>query len=458
MHGPAVAQDTATSQIVAWVRASDQHVIARRVSDDGTLGEIKDVSGEPSKSDASTSVVATADPAGNVTLSWMRSSDQHVAAVRIPAGQVPGAVVDVSEGSVAASSQSNAAADGLGNVHFVWRNGSNSHVTTRSLSPGGVLSSATDVSVTDGEAALWGTAPAVAADTGGNRYFTFHRNTDCHIMLRALSSTGVLGPAVDVSQTPDKAVGDTSPSIAAAGGNVLVVWHRDGDQFDHADDTVYFNFVSGGATVGTPTALSATGDVSMMGIGAAGGPDGVFGVAWQGRTSGEVWQRGVSASGVPLGAPQQLSAGASRSDAAPALSIGPSAGTGVAWSASSDGSVNFTSSSGSYAPAVKPPAPSVSVPKTSVRLRKGAVSFKLTCSASAGATCSGKVKLSDAKKRRSWGSTRFNAAHGATLKLKIKLSSGAKKRLRSSGRLKGYLRVSVNGGAPSGFSVKLRRR
>lgn len=458
MRGPAIAQDSSGSHYVAWVRAADHHVVARRVSYDGTLGEIRDVSGEPSKSDAATTVVATADPSGNVTLSWMRASDQHVVAVRIPKGQAPGVVTDVSQVSVAASSQSNAAADGLGNVHFVWRNGSNSHVTTRMLSGGGALSAVIDVSSIDDEAALWGTAPAVAADATGNRYFTFHRKTDCHIMLRAVSSGGVLGPAIDVSQTPDKAVGDTSPSIATAGGNVLLVWHRDGDQFDHADDTVYFNFVAGGTSVGTPTQLSAVGDVSMMGIGAAGGPDGGFGVSWQGRTSGEVWHRGIGASGAALGAPQQLSPGPSRSDSAPAISIGPSAGTAVAWSANSDNAVNFTSSTGTYAPPAKSVAPSVSLVKKSVTLKKGTVSFMLKCTASVGASCSGKTKLTDKKKRRAWGSTKFTAANGATVKLKIKLSKSAKKKLRSSGRLRGYLGVTVVGGAPNRFNVNLRKR
>lgn len=446
---------------MAWVRASDHHVLSRRVADDGTMGVTADLSGEPSKSDAATSAVATADPTGAVTVSWMRASDQHVVAVRIAKDQLPGAVIDVSQGSVAAGSQSNAAADGLGNVHFVWRNGSNSHVTTRALGPGGALSSVTDVSVTDGEAALWGTAPNVTADATGNRYFTFHRNTDCHIMLRALSSGGVLGPALDVSQTPDKAVGDTSPSVATAGGNALLVWHRDGDQYDHADDTVYFNFVSGGTAVGTPTQLSAAGDVSMMGIGAAGGPDGAFGVTWQGRTSGEVWYRGIGSTGLALGAPQQLSAGASRSDAAPALSIGPSAGTAAAWTASSDNAVNITSSTGTYVPPARPtPAvPTVvKLVKKSLSLRGNTVSFKLTCASAAGPVCSGKAKLRDSSKKRTWGSNKFRAAPGATVKVKVKLNRIARKKLRASGRLKAYLTVSVDGGASPGLSVKLRKR
>ncbi|MBJ7353722.1 MAG: hypothetical protein JHC98_02765 [Thermoleophilaceae bacterium] len=458
VKGPGVAQDSASSQFVVWVRAADRHVMARRVSDDGSMGAIADLSGEPSKSDSTTAAVATADPAGNVTVSWMRGSDQHVVAVRIAKGGAPGGVIDVSQGSVAGSSQSNAAADGLGNVHFVWRNGSDSHVTTRTLSPAGALGAVTDISVIDGEAALWGTAPNVAADAAGSSYFTYHRNTDCHIMLRVLSTGGALGPAIDVSQTPDKAVGDTSPAIATAGGNALLVWHRDGDQFDHADDTVYFNFVLGGTTAGTPTALSAAGDVSMMGIGAAGGPDGAFGVSWQGRTSGAVWYRGIGSSGVALGAPLQLSAGASRADAAPAISIGPSAGTAVAWSADADSAVNLTSSTGTYSPPVKVSAPAVTLAKKSISLKRGTVTLKLTCSASAGVACSGRVKLTDTRRKRSWGSARFTAAHGATVKVKLKLTKRAKKQLRSSGRLKGYLGVSVDGGAPTGTSVKLRGR
>lgn len=458
MRGPAVAQDSSGSQYVAWVRAADHHVLTRRVSDDGALGEIKDVSGEPSKSDAATTVVMTADPSGNVTLSWMRASDQHVVAVRIPKNQAPGVVVDISQASVAASSQSNVAADGLGNVHFVWRNGSNSHVTTRMLSSGGALSAVIDVSAIDDEAALWGTAPAVAADATGNRYFTFHRNTDCHIMLRAVSSGGVLGPAIDVSQTPDKAVGDTSPSIATAGGNVLLVWHRDGDQFDHADDTVYFSFVAGGTSVGTPTQLSAIGDVSMMGIGVAGAPDGGFGVSWQGRTSGEVWHRGIGAGGAALAPPQQLSAGASRSDAAPAIGIGPSAGTAIAWSASSDNSVMLTASNGPYSPPAVLPAPTVTLMRKTFSFKKSTVSVKLKCTSYTGTVCTGRVRLSALKNNRTWGSTKYTATHGETVKVKVKLSKRAKKQLRSSRKLKAYIGASVAGGASTGFSVKLRKR
>jgi hypothetical protein len=454
VRGPGVAQDSSSSQIVTWVRASDHHVLARRVADDGSMGTILDLSGEPSKSDSATAAVATADASGAATISWMRSSDQHVVAVRIPQGQDPGGVIDVSQGSVAGSSQSNAAADGLGNVHFVWRNGSNSHVTSRTLSPAGALGSVTDVSSTDDEAALWGTAPNVTADASGNRFFTYHRNSDCHIMLRALSSGGVLGAAVDVSQQPDKAVGDTSPSIATAGGNVLLVWHRDGDIYDHADDTVYFNFVSGGTSVGTPTQLSAAGDVSMVGIGAAGGPDGAFGVTWQSRTGLEVWYRGIGSNGVALGAPQNLSAAATRADAAPAIGIGPSAGTAIAWTADADGAVMLSSSTGTYSPPAKTAVakPKVTLVKKSVKLSGKSVTFKLNCAAAA---CSGKASLTDRAKKRKWGSSKFSAAPGATVKVKVKLNRAARKKLRAGGKLKAYLGVSVNGGSPTGLKVKL---
>jgi hypothetical protein len=453
--GPAVAQDSASSQIVAWVRASDKHVLSRRATDAGVLGTTLDVSLEANKSD-STSVVATADPTGAVTLVWMRAADQHVVAVRIPAGGAPGGVIDVSGGMVAASSQSNAAADGLGNVHVVWRNGSNSHVTSRTLSPGGSVGAATDVSATDPEAALWGTAPNVTADASGNRFFTYHRNTDCHIMLRALSSGGVLGPAIDVSQQPFKAVGDTSPSIATAGGNVVLVWHRDGDIYDHADDTVYFNLVTGGTTPGTPTQLSATGDVSMMGIGAAAGPDGNFGVTWQGRTSGEVWFRGIGTGGTPLGTPQQLSAGASKADGAPAIGIGPSAGTAVAWSAA-DGTVNLTSSTGTYSPPAKisQGVPKVVLVKGSAALKGTKLRFKVSCE---GANCAGSAKLTDRKRKKIWAKAKFSLGAGATKQITVKLNSKARAKLRKSGSLRGFLSVNVTGGSPTGAAVKLRRR
>jgi hypothetical protein len=452
-----VAQDSSSSQVVVWVRASDHHVLARRVTDAGALGSTLDISSEADKSDA-TPAVATADPSGAVTAVWMRAADQHVVAVRIPAGGAPGSVVDVSQGMVAGSSQSNAAADDAGNVHVVWRNGSNSHVTSRSLSPAGSVGPATDISATDGEAALWGTAPNVTADAAGNRYFSYHRNTDCHIMLRVLSSGGVLGPALDVSLQPDKAVGDTSPSVAVAGGNVLVVWHRDGDLYDHADDTVYFSFVTGGTTPGAPTQLSASGDVSMMGIGAAGGPDGNFGVTWQGRTSGEVWYRGVGSGGSPLATPQQLSAGASKADGAPAVAIGPSAGTAVAWTANSDGAVNVTSSAGTYSP----PAPggsgaAIGVVLKSISLSGRTVKFKLSCTAPAGAACGGRFKLTDRKRKRAYGSAKFNVKAGSTTKFKLKLNGRARAKLRSAGSLKSYLAVSLTGGAPTGLKLTLRR-
>jgi hypothetical protein len=454
--GPAVAQDSSSSQIVAWVRASDKHVLARRVTDAGVLGNTLDLSSEADKSDT-TPAVATADPTGAVTVVWMRAADQHVVAVRIPAGGAPGSVIDVSGGMVAASSQSNAAADGLGNVHVVWRNGSNSHVTSRTLSPGGSVGSATDVSATDPEAALWGTAPNVTADASGNRFFTYHRNTDCHIMLRALSSAGVLGPAIDVSQQPFKAVGDTSPSVATAGGNVVLVWHRDGDIYDHADDTVYFNFVTGGTTPGTPTQLSADGDVSMMGIGISGGPDGNFGVTWQGRTSAEVWYRGIGSNGAPLGSPQQLSSGASKADGAPAVGIGPSAGTAVAWSAA-DGTVNLTSSTGTYSPPPVIPAigkPTLYLVKGSVALKGTKLRFKVTC---AGAACAGKAKFTDRKRKKVWAKGAFSLGVGKTTQFTVKLNAKARAKLRKSGSLKGYLSVSVTGGSSTGAAVKLRRR
>lgn len=451
--GPAVAQDGAASQYVAWVRASDHHVIARRVGDDGALGAALDLSGEGSKSDT-TAAVAVADPSGNVTVVWMRAGDQHVVAARIPAGGSPGAVIDVSQGSVAASSQSNAAADGLGNVHVVWRNGSNSHVTTRTLAPGGTVSAATDVSSDDAEAALWGTAPAVAADAAGNRFFTYHRNSDCHIMLRGLSSGGALGPAIDVSQQPDKAVGDTSPAVAVAGSNVLVAWHRDGDIFDHADDTAYYSFVAGGTTPGAPTQLGAAGDVSMMGIGAAGGPDGAFGVTWQGRTSGQVWYRAVGAGGAPAGDAVQLSASASAADAAPGVGIGPTASVAVVWT-DAGGAVNFTSSKGTYAPPVKPPVLLKMALRGSVAVKGGRFVFKVRCLAAA--SCAGKVLVTNRSGRTTWAKGALKVGAGKTIKVKLRPSRAGRAALRRKGALRGRLRLG-DGAAARGYSFKLKRR
>lgn len=447
---PALAADSATSRYVVWVRAADHHVVARRSSDDGSLGAVLDLSGESAKA-PDLAAVAVADTAGNVTVVWARADDQHVVAVRIPAGGAPQGVVDVTQTSVAASSQNNAGVGGDGVVHIVWRNGSDSHVMTRSLAPDATLSAVTDISVTDGETALWGTAPAVAADGAGNAFFTYHRNSDCHIMLRSLSTGGVVGPAVEVTPTPDKAVGDTSPGVAVAGPNVLVVWHRDGDIFDHADDAVYFSVVAGGVTPGPLTQLSATGDVSMMAIGAAGGPDGSFGVTWQGRVGGAVWHRAISAAGVaaPPGGP--LLASGSAADAAPAIAIGPTAGTAVAWTAA-DGSVSVTSATGSWSPPAA--RPQLKMVKGSAKIRKGKLQFRVSCAAAA---CHVAAKFTDRAGKHRWARGKFNVSAGASKLVKLKLSAAARSRLRRTGRLKGTLRLSPDGGAVTRSSLKLRR-
>src|SRR4051812_23019605 len=123
---PAVAADSSNgTAVIAWVRALDSHVMIRRVNADGSYGDAQDVSGEPNKS-AALAATTTSDPAGNVTVVWTRNDDDHLVAVRIPAGGSAGSVIDVSQQMVAFSSQSNAAADGLGIVHFVWRRNNDS--------------------------------------------------------------------------------------------------------------------------------------------------------------------------------------------------------------------------------------------------------------------------------------------------------------------------------------------
>lgn len=454
VNGPAVAADSASSRIVAWRRAADSHVVVRRVHDSGQLDAVLDVSSESSKS-ANLPVVATADVSGNVTVAWTRASDSHVVAVRIPSGGAPGSPVDVSQASVASSSQIGAAADGLGNVHLVWRNGSNSHVTTRSLAPDGGVGGVTDISVNDAEAALWGTAPAVAADSLGTAYFTYHRNTDCHIMLRSLSTGGIVGPAIDVTQTEHKAVGDTSPSVTTSGPNVLVVWHRDGDIYNHADDTVYSSLVSGGVTPGTPVQLSPVGDVSMMNIGAAGGPDGAFGVTWQGRTSGAVNYRKLDSGGQPAGDVQPLLAAGSAAGAAPALAIGPTAGDSVGWTAA-NGEISLVSSTGTWTPPVPVSVnkPKVMLAKGSPKLRGGKVRLRVSCS---GADCRGKLYLKDRAGKRAWGGAKFSLSVGATKFVTVKLNRKARKILRRAKVVKARVEFVVNGGAKSTAPLKLRR-
>lgn len=456
LKGPAVAHDSANSQVVAWIRPSDNHVVARRVAADGSTGPTLDLSGEDSKSMA-LPIVATAAPDGTVTVVWTRDADQHLVAVKLPPGGSPSAVIDISQSSVAASSHSNAAAGADGSIHVVWRNGSNSHAIARTLNPNGSLSATTDVSDIDAEAVLWGTAPAVAVDAAGTRYFTYHRNTDCHIMLRSLTAGGVLGSPLDLSQTVDKAVGDTSPAIATAGNNVLVVWHRDGDQFTNLDDTVYYNFVSGGTSPGAPTQLSATGDVSMREIAVAGSPDGTFAAAWQSLMSGEVFYRAIDAAGAPIGTPTQISAGSSANGASPAMAIGPTAGNAVAWTAASDGQVMLTSTVGSYSPPAPASPPSVSLVKRSVVLRKGVVTLKLKCRASAGVSCKGVANLTNPRGAK-YAKRSFTIADGKTAKLELKLNRKARGLLRKRKSLRVKLVTKLDGGKTSTSRLKLKSR
>lgn len=455
LKGPAVAHDSANSQVVAWIRPSDNHVVARRVAPDGSTGPTLDLSGEDSKSMA-LPIVATAAPDGTVAVVWTRDVDQHLVAVKLPAGGSASAVIDISQSSIASSSHSNAAAGADGSIHVVWRNGSNSHAITRTLAANGSLSATTDVSDVDAETVLWGTAPAVAVDAAGTRYFTYHRNTDCHIMLRSLTAGGVLGSPLDLSQTVDKAVGDTSPGIATAGSNVLVVWHRDGDQFTNLDDTVYYNFVTGGTSPGAPTQLSATGDVSMREIAVAGSPDGSFAAAWQSLLSGEVFYRAIDASGAPVGTPTQLSAGSSANNASPAMAIGPTAGNAVAWTAASDGQVMLTSTVGNYKPAPPIAGPSVYLIPRSIVLRKGVVTAKFKCSASAG-PCTGVARLTSTK-GAPFAKARFKIAAGKTAKVKLKLNRKSRGLLRKRKSLRVKLVTEIDGGVKRSKSLKLKPR
>lgn len=456
LKGPAVASDSANSQVVAWVRATDSHVVARRVAGDGSIGATLDLSGEDSKS-MSLPIVAVAAPDGTVTVVWTRNSDQHLVAVKIPLGGAPGSVIDISQSSVASSSHSNATAGTDGSIHVVWRNGSNSHAITRTLNPNGTLSATTDVSDIDAETVLWGTAPAVAVDAAGTRYFTYHRNTDCHIMLRSLTAGGVLGAPMDLSQTVDKAVGDTSPAVATAGSNVVVVWHRDGDLFTHADDTVFYSFVSGGTSPGAPTQLSASGDVSMREIAVAGSPDGTFAAVWQSQISGEVFHRAIDATGAPVGTPTQISAAPSDSEASPALSIGPTAGHAAAWTAASDDQVMLTSTVGTYSPPAPIKKPTVSLVKRSVLLRKGVVTLKIKCQASSGVSCKGAARLNSIKGVQ-YAKRSFVIANGKTAKLKLKLNRKARNALRKRKSLRAKLVTKLNGGATASTALKIKSR
>lgn len=437
-HTPAVAADSATTSIVAWIRLSDRHVFARRVAADGSTGPVMDLS-DAAHSSESRSLSATADGSGNVTVVWTRQSDGHVVAVRIPAGGVPGGVVDVSQGMVAASPVNAAAADGLGNVHVVWRKGSDSHVLTAAVSPAGVVGAVQDVSGGDADAALWGTAPGIAADALGNTYFTWHRNTDCHIMLRRGLAGGGFDAAADVSQTVDKAVGDTSPAVAVAGSNALVVWHRDGNQLIHDDDTVYYSLAPSGGAAGAPTQLSPVGDVSMEAIAVAGAPDGSFTVGWQQRVNKHVFTATVAADGSASGQLDHSSNGdVSATDGAPATAASSNASAYVAFRRDSDGAVVLNSSAGNWtAPPPAAPAAGLKISRSSIRHKRGKVLVTVSCDSADGAACGGSLSITARGKRPAvYGKVKFSLADGSSKKLTIKLSRKARAQLRRKGKLK----------------------
>jgi hypothetical protein len=462
VKAPAVAADSSTGgSVIAWLDASTKYVMIRRIAADGTPGAIQNVSGIPNLS-AQMGVGATSDPEGNVTVAWIRNIDGHLLAVRIPAGGIGGSPIDVSQGGVALSTVVNPAADGSGVVHAVWRRNSDSHAMTATLSPAGVVSSAVDVSGTDADAVLWGTAPSVAADAAGNAYFSFHRNTDCHIMLRKQNVGGAFDGAVDVTGTPDKAVGDTSPSVAVAADHILVVWHRDGDIYDHADDTTFYSFFTAGSP-GPLTALSGVGEVSMNAISAAGGPDGSFVVSWQRQTTGHVFVRRIDSAGQP-GEVTDLSADteASNADSAPSVAVSSNATAYAIFSRASDKQIMLTSSAGSFKPPV--PSPEKSIPAES-RLRFAPKPFslsgkklavRLSCSTSDHVACVGKLTIkSSGKKSKTYGTANVKIADGKTAVVKVKLSARARSLLRRQGKLGFSASVALNsgGGGRSGADL-----
>lgn len=318
--GVGVAARDGGGVTVAWRRSGDGAVLVRRAGSDGALGDPV--------------VVATGSTAhrpvagrvpGGTAVAWVRSSDDHLLVRRVADDGTLGATFDVSGESLnSVNGQAAIATNTSGRVAAAWRRPSDSDVRIRVFEIGsGPSAAALDLSAAP-DIALYGTNVHVGLNDAGEAAVVWHRNTDCHIIVRRVTAAGAVGAQIDISGEPDSAVGDTSPGVVVRpDGAVVAAWHRDSDH--HA---VSRRWGADGSTSGF-TDLSPSGDVpSMADLAITPLSDGEA-VAWQ-RASDS---RAVAAigGGTSFTAGTDVSGAATASGPPPAVAVSTDGWLAVAW-------------------------------------------------------------------------------------------------------------------------------
>lgn len=284
--------------MVGWIRPDDDHLLVRRVGNDGVLGATFDVSGE-SLSFLNAMPTVAANASGRVAAAWRRPSDSDVR-VR---------VFDAQTGPAAA---------------------------------------ALDLSA-DADIALFGTNVSVAINDAGEAAVVWHRNTDCHIIARRVTAAGVVGAQLDLSGEPDSAVGDTTPTVALRpDGTVVGAWHRDTDHHG-----ISRRWAADGATGPVVDLSLANGVPSMANLAITPLADGDA-VAWQRETDAHIVTATGNATAAP--APEDVSLAPAASVTPPSIATTADGALALAW-VGGDGTARVAFSAGVAGPSPSTPSP-----------------------------------------------------------------------------------------------------
>lgn len=343
--GVGVAARDGGGVVVAWRRATDGAVLVRRAAVGGTLGDpVVAATG----SSAHRPVVGRVP--GGTAVAWVRSSDDHLLVRRVAEDGSLGTTFDVSGESLnSVNGQAALATNASGRVAVAWRRPSDSAVRIRVFEIGsGPSVAALDLSAAP-DIALYGTNVHVGLNDAGEAAVVWHRNTDCHIIVRRVTSAGAVGTQIDISGEPDSAVGDTSPGVVVRpDGAVVAAWHRDSDH--HA---VSRRWNANGALDGFVD-LSPAGDVpSMADLAIIPTSDGEA-VAWQRASDSHATV--AFGGGTTFSAGTDVSLTSTASGPPPAVAVSTDAALAVAW-LGSDGTARVAFQSGVSGPGDSPPPP-----------------------------------------------------------------------------------------------------
>jgi hypothetical protein len=457
--GSGVAAAPGGGAAFAWTRTSDAHVVVRRMSPDGTRGDVVDVSGEGATATQPAIALAGAD----LVVGWVRPSDHHMVVRRLGADGALGPIWDVSNASLSElNGQAGVVANGGGRVAVAWRRPNDSHVSFRTFDVASGPSSGVVDLTSEPDIALFGTNVQVAIGDDGSAAVAWHRNTDCHIIVRRVDPAGNAAAQKDVSGQPDSAVGDTNPTVAIDdAGDAIAAWHRDSDHHPVTRRWALDDSLGAIDELGGETVSMANFGIAPLATSAA--------VAWQREADSHVI---VTKDGVPVDVSQAAAT------TAPAAARTPDGWLVVAWRAA-DGSIAAAFEAGpppqprqdppppgvggggggagdapppgGTTPGTLPTTPPTTLPTDLVRLpgsatlRRGRVRLVLRCARA----CRGTVVLR--AKGRVLGRARFALRAGERRAVVVRVGKRAKnvRRVR--------LVVRAEGAAPRATTLTLRR-